>query len=180
MRALAQALQPMLKPSRGPAPEVMNIMAAILEKVHPKGEAEDDPIALEAYRKKQREMMDFGGARLVIDIIGCKPPAPRMLVEAAIDFGIEMLDLHNPDVQADMLEYLNNGRSDQFFFNCREYLIAAEKAIVIGLPFARVESGRDHAPKAAWRGRARDARGARVVLQKKCCLLEIWPESRGY
>ena len=109
---------------------VLNIMAAILEKVHPKGEAEDDPIALEAYRKKQREMMDFGGARLVIDIIGCKPPAPRMLVEAAIDFGIEMLDLHNPDVQADMLEYLNNGRSDQFFFNCREYLIAAEKAIV--------------------------------------------------
>ena len=47
---------------------------------------------MEAYAKKQREMMEFGGARLVIDIIGCKPPAPLMLVEAAIDFGIEMLE----------------------------------------------------------------------------------------
>ena len=50
---------------------VLNIMAAILEKVHPRGDAaEGAPGAarMEAYAKKQREMMEFGGARLVIDL----------------------------------------------------------------------------------------------------------------
>ena len=107
---------------------VLEIMAAILERTRMTAGTSDNAESKE-YAENQREMMEFGGMRLAIDIVGCKPAAPLVLVEAAINFGVEMLDGGNIDVQADALDYLSSGHSDQFFLNCREYLVAAEKAV---------------------------------------------------
>ena len=106
---------------------VLEIMCAILEKVHPKSDADEHEI--KAYIDQQYAMMDYGGARLVLEIIGSKNSLPLGLVEAAINFGIEMLDGAQAEVQADMFAYFSEGRSDQFFANCRGYIIAADKAV---------------------------------------------------
>ena len=73
-----------------------------------------------AYVRKQNQLSDWGAATLIIDVLATS--SNEQIVQAALEFGIQILDGGNIYVQMQLYTYLTKKLSDAFFGMCRHYI----------------------------------------------------------
>ena len=80
-----------------------------------------------AYVLKQNQIADWGGANLIVDVLALSNN--KKILQAALEFGVQILDGGNPYVQAKFYETLTTRPSGLFFATCRRFIRTAIEAL---------------------------------------------------